>query len=127
MIITITRVEGPTQFCGKPEQFETFAKAQSRLFTMSLWAPKDGGYDKCDFRITDEATAFMYQGVYDLKHFSVQPPDLRGHCLQNLRFYAGTAKPIHFTPERYAALIDNVTPVQRAEYIKMADWLEAQP
>lgn len=126
MIISITRGEGPSHQCGKQHLFETFKKANSKLWDMSLTAPKEGGYDKCDFRITNEATGFDYRGTYDLKHHSVEAPDLQRHIIGYLRFYGGTACPSHMTDEQYRAFIDT-TPERLQEYLQAAEWVEAQP
>lgn len=129
MLITITRVEGPTHLCGKPETFETFERANSRLFSMSIYAPKDGGYHKCDFKIEAPEFDLEYSGRYDLKHFTVEAPNLKSHIVGFLRFMGGTGKPHSMSQERYDAFLkrENATPERLQEYLDTADWLEKQP
>lgn len=86
--IILTRGEGPTHLCnqptivrrkhypgtgdpnsifGEPWEASAFNVAGSTLLLWGMTAPKDGGYDKCDFEIfwTDGS---HYAGRFDLQH-----------------------------------------------------------
>jgi hypothetical protein len=128
MKITLTRAEGPSYQCGKPETADTFARANQILWRWSTTAPREG-YDKCDFLIEDAEADFRYQGRYDLQNFTVQAPDLQKHCVGFLRFMGGAAKPLSMREEAYQAYIRRATPddAERADHLKVADWLEQQP
>lgn len=91
MNITITRSEGPTEFCGRSHECKTFDQANFWLRSWSVSAPKKG-YDKCDFTIANEETGDMvYTGRFDLKHWSVQASScLREHVVGYLNYHMET-------------------------------------
>lgn len=128
MKITITRAEGPSHLCGKPQTATSFGEAQKVLWNMSTTAPRLG-YDKCDFQIDDAEADFTYRGRYDLQHFSVAPPDLKSHAVGYLRFMGGAAKPMSMREEAYQAYVRRMIPedAERKGYLDAADWLEQQP
>jgi hypothetical protein len=86
--ITITRAEGPTCECDRPETADTWAGANAILFRWSRTAPETGGYDKCDFKIVFE-DGHEYDGRYDLMHFRREHPDLARHVRSFVRYLAG--------------------------------------
>jgi len=84
-----------------------FRTADLFLLAWSNTAPKaGGGYHKVDFKITylDGET---YEGRYDLKHHSVEMPDLRKHVNDFILFSAGLKKPDWFTDEDYKLYIND--------------------
>lgn len=108
MKITITQREGLSDLCDKPFTCDSFAKANEELSRWSKFAPKDGCYNKCDFKVeTEERNC---DGRYDLKHFSVEKADLKRHILDNLAFLSGRSKPDRMTQERYNSYISDCTP-----------------
>lgn len=88
--IEIIRVEGPSNLCGKVQTATSWAEADFILRMNSSTAPKNGGYDKHDFRVTFEDGA-TYSGRYDLMHWEVARPDLAGHVRAFIRYLAGYA------------------------------------
>ncbi|MEN7527898.1 hypothetical protein [Cupriavidus sp. DL-D2] len=103
-LITITRAEGPSSMCGKPQTAATFHGADWILHRWSSTAPEKGGYDKCDFRIEWE-NGMVYEGRYDLKHWRVEHPSLSCHVLGFIEFSIGKACPHHMRQERYEAYV----------------------
>ncbi len=98
--IWINRAEGFSDECGIDHIVSDFNEADAMLAQMSQSAPDDFGYNKVDFRITFEDDN-TYEGTYDLKHYSVELPDLEGHVARELNFYAGNYCPDHMTVEQY--------------------------
>lgn len=107
--IWLNRAEGPHEECGKPRTVHTFDEANAVLREWALTAPAEGGYDKTDFKITfddgSEALREVYQGRYDLKHHTVERPDLAKHVRDFLGFYAGTWRPAHLTLKEHQELL----------------------
>lgn len=96
MKITLTRVE------GKAAQ-ATCVDFHDANITLTVWsrtAPKDGGYDKCDFTVEFD-NGDVYEGRYDLVHPSVDGlPDLRKHIRGSLEWMAAEQAAPHL-PEEY--------------------------
>ena len=67
--IELRRGEGASIDCGKWHTLYSWEEADRLLKKWSITAPKDGGYDKCDFKISFDDDD-KYQGRYDLKHWS---------------------------------------------------------
>ncbi|CAG9229846.1 hypothetical protein PSP6_540001 [Paraburkholderia tropica] len=102
--ITVTRGEGPSDTCRKPETVATYDEANSILWRWSNTAPKNGGYDKCDFVIVF-ADGSEYRGRYDLKHWSDETANLAGHVQGLALFYTGRETPAHMTQERHQGFL----------------------
>ncbi len=105
--IEITRAEGLTsEVTGKPEVCTdahidgAWECANHVLVKWSGTAPKEGGYDKCDFKVTWE-DGETYEGRYDLKHYTIEYPNLAKHIYDFLMFHAGLKKPAHMSTEEY--------------------------
>lgn len=98
--ITVTRAEGPSDSCRKPETATTYDHANLILARWSNTAPRSGGYDKCDFVIVF-ADDSKYHGTYDLKHWSMQAPNLAGHIQELALFYTARETPAHMTQQRH--------------------------
>lgn len=101
--ISITRAEGRTSECGIVEFFtgpEAWGKATSALFMMSISAPKDGGYHKVDFAIVWE-DGEEYVGRVDLKHHTVESPNLATHVRDFCEIHSGRWCPPWMGRERY--------------------------
>jgi hypothetical protein len=106
LTITLTLVEGPTSWCGKPHDFPSFsqADAQLRQWRTHLYVgeSKDpGGYYKCDFRIVWDGEA--YTGRYDIEFGD--RCDLAGHVRDYLTFASGRRRPDHITVEQYTMIL----------------------
>jgi hypothetical protein len=116
MLITITRVEGPTHLCGKTVKANNFAHASAILAGWSWSAPEKGAYDKCDFAITDPDNGVEeYRGRFDLKHWRIDMPDLKAHVLGHLAFISGNGKPRHLNELQYMQAIGCFSPAQKNE------------
>ena len=137
--IEIKRAEGPTKECfavlimaegtEKPvgctpkhthvvPADKVWQTANSTLRAWAYSAPEDG-YDKCDFSITF-ADGEIYEGRYDLVHWSKKMADLSLHVKNFVEFGAGVKKPEHLTDRQYRT-IQNRTP-GLAEQCRL--WLE---
>ncbi len=90
--ITITRAEGLVEECDKPETVHSWEAADRLLLDWSVTAPKNGGYDKCDFELVF-ADGETYSGRYDLMHHSKEVPHLAGHVRAHCGTVAGWLKP----------------------------------
>ncbi len=126
MLIHIKRAEGPSGECRNRWTALTFKNADEILSRMSNTAPKDGGYDKVDFNIVDAAAKITYSGRYDLKHYSVQVTDLKGHVVDFLEFCGGISKPERMTQAQYEECIVWDTQEFRDECLVMANYFRSQ-
>lgn len=97
--IVINRLEGPIG-CDSEYVVSSWSEADTALARESWTAPKSGGYDKTDFTITFE-NGHTYSGRYDLKHMSVEFPNLQAHVRDFVRFSAGIDCPEHMTEESW--------------------------
>lgn len=103
--IEVHRGEGPRNECeGKWHAFTTFRDAEALLAKWARTAPKTGGYDKCDFKVTYE-DGETYEGRADIKHDHIFGYSLSRHMTDFLTFYAGTRCPPHLSRERYEAFL----------------------
>lgn len=84
MLITLRRSEGPNSVAGTTHSCNTFAEADKVLREWSATAPRESGYDKCDFVVVDEPANIDYAGCYRLAHWSREQPDLKRHILRFL-------------------------------------------
>lgn len=83
----------------------TFAEAATVLKRWALTAPKDGTYDKCDFKVT-YADGDTYEGRFDLEYKHAQEADpLGAHMRDVVTFHAGVRCPAHMTSGKYAAFV----------------------
>lgn len=87
--IKIERAEGRVEECIAVT-VPTFAEAENVLNRWSRTAPKNGGYDKCDFYVNFEDGS-TYSGRYDLSYNRADQdqPTLKGHIVAHCRFFAG--------------------------------------
>lgn len=125
MLIKITRAEGPTEQCGKPLEFDSFAGANIQLRVWSNTAPEKGGYDKCDFTIEDEALGIDYAGRYDLKHWRDEAPSLQNHVLGFLSYVAGKGKPYYMDQEQYDRAVSRHTQEERDQAWQLHEVIKA--
>lgn len=105
--IRLVRAEGPAEECDKPQTVSSWLEANRVLRQWSETAPREGGYDKCDFTITYE-DGETYEGRYDLKHWSCEPPDLAEHVRGFVTFHAGRRKPAWMTDEEYESRLPSI-------------------
>lgn len=100
--IYFKRAEGPSHLCVA-KTFTNFEDVNKYMGEMSKTAPKEG-YDKCDFKV-DFGNGDTYTGRYDLKHSSIEKPDLANYVKEELLFYAGELKPDHMSQSQYDELL----------------------
>lgn len=103
--ITISRGEGPSALCGKPQTFEgedCWEQARAHLTSQGHSFPAKGGYDKHDFEVFF-ADGDSWEGRLDCKHPLCSDPDIdvAKHILDFANFYAGHRCPVHMTTQRY--------------------------
>lgn len=103
--IELTRIEGPIGECDNLYEFATYEQANNMLRAWSDSAPKTGGYDKCDFKITFEDFE-TYEGRYDLRHWSCGQDEgtginLRQRIRDHLLFIVGKRRPGWMTDEEW--------------------------
>jgi hypothetical protein len=120
--IEIERAEGLSSECIAVT-VQTFAQAEATLSRWSMTAPDNGGYHKCDFKVTFE-DGQTYEGRYDLSRNRADQdaPTLADHIARHLSFYAGAHKNelpgylSHMTLADYHRMIGRLTEEQQAEY-----------
>lgn len=130
MIITMTRATGPTDECGDTKTTTTFAAADHYLRHWSHTAPKNGGYDKVDFEISNEETGdVIYKGRYDLKHWHTETANLKAHVMDYLTFTAGERCPSHMSTDDYNAFIGraDIGLIMREEARELIKLFKGQP
>lgn len=112
--VWLRRAEGPHALCFE-RTYGNIADADRELRRWALTAPADGGYDKCDFKLTF-ADGNTYEGRYDLKRADATYGDLIGrHVLEFLRFHAGLRRPSHLTEAQYENFLRLEGSAQKAE------------
>ena len=98
-LIEIIRVEGPSALCGKVQKAGSWHEANMILRANSTTAPKGGAYDKHNFKVTF-ADGAVYFGLYYLRHWQDETPDLARHVRTFFEYLAGTAPAwMHEKPE----------------------------
>jgi len=98
--IIIDRAEGLAHECRKTEHV-SWREAEERISQIRRTAPKEGGYDKCDFQVIF-ADGDDYKGRYDAKHWSIADEGgLASHINSYLNFLAGNRCPAHMTQDEY--------------------------
>lgn len=104
--ITLTRAEGPSAECDKPQAVTGWQEADMVLKRWAETAPKDcQTYDKCDFTIT-YSDGETYTGRYDLKNWLCEFPDLGKHVRDFVTFHAGQRKPAWMSDEQYQRVMN---------------------
>jgi len=101
--IELYRAEGFADECGPAPAIEgerVWQRANETLMRWSHTAPKNGGYDKCDFKITF-ADGETYEGRFDLMHWSCEFPNLAGHVQSFCEFASLRRKPSRYTVEEW--------------------------
>lgn len=114
--IVLTRAEGPSHLCDRPTKAGSFAHANAILFQWATTAPKDGGYDKCDFTIsyeTEDGEEGKYGGRYDLVHYTKEHPNLLGHVMAFAGCVSGKKKPVHLSDKDYEHYLSAMSDEER--------------
>jgi hypothetical protein len=90
--ILITRIEGPSNRCGKVQTCTGWSDANVTLRLNSTTVSKSGGgYDKHDFTVIFE-DGTEYNGRYDLYHWTLKRADLAGHVRTFVQWCANNPK-----------------------------------
>lgn len=87
--ITLARAEGLEHECGKPVTVSTWDAASATLSGWAWSAPKDGGYDKCLFKV-EWANGETYQGRFDLQYRHVMGAHVEDQIASFLRYVLKT-------------------------------------
>jgi len=102
--VWLNRAEGPSAQCGDV----TFAGANvvqevlDKLWQWGLSAPKNGGYDKVDFKVEWE-DGETYEGRFDMKYGGTDAGETFWASLQSrLELWACKRRPSHFSDENWA-------------------------
>jgi hypothetical protein len=105
--IWINRAEGPVKDCVAVTLTEEklWKQADDLLKRWSDTAPQNGCYDKCDFKVTFE-DGELYEGRFDMKHWSVELPDLEDHILHFVRWHAGLCEHPWCGKEQYEQMVE---------------------
>ena len=112
--IVIERAEGPVAETGKPRTLTgpaVWEQADSILVKWGKTAPKNGGYDKCDFKVTWE-DGQTYSGRYDLVHPDKEWPDLAKHIYELSAMYAGRFRPAWMNDRQWQDFLNDSTTKQ---------------
>jgi hypothetical protein len=128
--IELERAEGLVSECVIVT-VPNFAAAEETLTRWARTAPDNGGYHKCDFKVTF-ADGETYSGRYDLSRNRADQdaPTLVMHIERHLNFYAGAylkelpAHLNHMTMADYERMIGRLTPENRAEYAAFLETYE---
>ena len=110
--ITIERVEGyideAVKLTIEPGHGpgDIWQAANRILLLWSLSAPKGGAYDKCDFRVEYE-DGELYQGRFDLQHWTCETPDLAKHMRRFVSFNGGLFRPAWCETEQYRTVLED--------------------
>lgn len=126
--IVIDRAEGPSNLCGSVtfDGDDCWERAGRWLSSQSDTYPRNGGYDKHDFKVVF-ADGYEYEGRLDCKHRDCDDADLdvRAHVRDFISFYAGRRRPDHMTAGEYEEtlkMLHRRLDTTRAEY---EEFLEA--
>jgi hypothetical protein len=117
--ITIVRLEGPSYLCDIENKVYSFDEANKLLKEMSKKSPRDGSYDKTNFKV-EFIDGEKYEGRIDLMHYTVEKnsreQNIEQHIHDHLSFYNGTLKPDHMSLTQYDDFLSkNTTKDSRQE------------
>ena len=122
LAITLERLEGPSDECGKPQTLASFEDADRLLMAWSETAPKNGGYSKTRARVVwPDGTEYSCR--LDLVHHSRELPSLRAELASTAEFWTGKRCPDHMTGEQYAATVARCSESDAVFYAHMLDLL----
>jgi hypothetical protein len=115
--ILLSRTEGPINLCYKNMSFPSFTAVNIFLLGASNTFPKNGGYDKHDYKITFE-DGETFEGRLDCKHFSCSDNDLNllAHILNYCEWQAGLTKYPHCGEKRYKEYLAQYTEEEKQSY-----------
>lgn len=102
--IWLRRATGPNRDLGE-RLVASFETADAVLRKWAETAPKGGGYDKVDFKITWE-DGETYKGRYDLVREDETKADLARHMKEFCSFHGGLWCPPHMKNEVYEEFIE---------------------
>jgi hypothetical protein len=119
--IWLNRGEGPSAECGKPVTVSSYAEADKIVYRWAQTAPKDGGYDKVDFKVTF-TDGEEYEGRLDIKHPTAKDPDLSvaKHIKDFVSYYTGN-RPSWRTEAQYAESMKGVNPEEYKAFLAKYD------
>jgi hypothetical protein len=115
--IWLNRAEGPTQDVGQ-KKVKSFADANRVIKNWATSAPKNGGYDKVDFKVTWE-DGEVYEGRYDMTYEDTWKANIGDQIRRFMLFHSGLERPYWLTEDRYqqqVAMIEKRTGTPREAY-----------
>lgn len=102
--IWLNRAEGPNWDLGE-RTVSSFEDANRVLRKWAETAPKGGGYDKVDFKVTWE-DGETYEGRYDLVREDTSKASLEKHMREFCSFHGGLWCPPHMKRQAYDEFIE---------------------
>ena len=115
--IFLSRAEGPTRDLGQ-RTVKSFEAANRVLKDWATSAPRDGSYNKVDFRVVwddDES----YEGRNDLTYEDTWKANLGDQIRRFMLYHSGLERPFYLPSERYESFISEMekrTGRRREEY-----------
>lgn len=116
--VWMNRAEGPINLCGQ-RRFTTLDQADATLLAWAYTAPRNGGYDKVDFKVTF-IDGEEYIGRFDMKHplaKNAEQLSFLSHMRAFVAFQAGERKPDWMKAEEYQKYLANENVEEAKEYL----------
>lgn len=119
--IEITRIEGPSELCGKTRVFKTWAGAKFGLLEYNSTYP-EMGYDKHKFIVYFE-DGQTYSGRLDVMPVNKEnnDQDVRKHIADFVLFNAGKMKPSWMSDEDYKEFLSGVNTQEYIDFYEKYD------
>lgn len=121
--IVITRAEGPSNLCGKPQVYCDWSMAEAGFRSSNVTLPgPEMGYDKHDFIVYFQ-DGETYEGRLDVKQRCCPDNDqnVKEHVNSFMSFYAGIGKPGWMSLENYERALIGVKKEEYLEFLRKYD------
>ena len=121
--IVITRIEGPSNLCDKPQVYSSWELAKFGLArSNSTYPGPEQGYNKHKFTVyyLDGNT---YSGRLDVKQLCCpdNDQDVKRHVNETISYYAGIYKPGWMSIEQYEDVLKSENKQEYLDYLKTYD------
>lgn len=117
--ILLSRAEGPCKLCYQDQSFPgpDFTAVNVFLLGASNTFPKNGGYDKHDYKVIFE-NGEIFEGRLDCKHFSCSDNDLNlhKHIKEYCEWCAGLTKFPYCGQEKYEKYLAQYSEEEKQSY-----------
>jgi hypothetical protein len=118
--VWLNRAEGPTKLLTGPRTASSLEDADRIIKGWATSAPKDGGYDKVDFKVTwDDGE--IYEGRYDMVYADSWKANIGDQIRRFLSFYGGAECPYHMEQDKYektVAMLERRSGIPREQYLE---------